>query len=194
MKPRLFCFGDSFVDYNIPTYHWTYYISKHYKLYKFASAGADNNSIIFQLGYLPEYEDGDRILIYWSDPARIPARFYSNNNIIRRLDILTVDEFDRWLKGERNNEIKFFRKLKTLLKEYHPIFVTWNETFHKGTEDFVSLIQVSSNWQEGVGSKDKEQDNHPGPKGSYEAYKRIHTLLGVNEPFVDFKIEDKNIL
>jgi hypothetical protein len=191
MKPRLFCFGDSFVDYDIPKYHWTYYMSHHYELIKLGVCGADNNSIIFQLGDLPNYEEGDRIIIYWSDPSRIPTRFYANGNIINRLDILKIDEFDRWLNGERDNEIKFFKKLQILLKEYNPIFVTWNETFHKGTEDFVSLIQVSTNWQEGTG---EQRDDHPGPKGSYDVYKKLHTLLGVNEPFVDFKIEDKELI
>jgi hypothetical protein len=191
MKPRLFCFGDSFVDYDIPKYLWTYYISSHYEVYKLGVAGADNNSIIFQLGDLPEYKEGDRLLIYWSHPARIPTRFYANGNIINRLDLLKIDELDRWFNGERANEIKFFRRLKTLLKDYQPVFVTWNTEFHTGTEDFVNLIQVSSNSEEGTGI---QRDEHPGPRGSHDAYKIIHGLLGVNEPFVDFKIEDKDLI
>jgi hypothetical protein len=191
MKSRLFCFGDSFVDYDIPKYHWTYYLSQHYEFYKFGVRGSDNNSILFQLGDLPEFEDGDRVLIVFTEPGRIPTRFYANGNLINKLACLKVDEHYRWLNGERDNEIKFFKKLQNLLKHYNPIFVTWNETFFKGTEDFVSLIQVSSNWQEGAGEK---RDDHPGPKGCYDMYKKIHTLLGVDEPFVDFKIEDKVLI
>jgi hypothetical protein len=191
VKHRLFCFGDSFVDYDIPKYHWTYYMSHHYELIKLGVRGADNNSIIFQLGDLPEYKDGDRLLVYWSDPARIPTRFYANGNIINRLDILKIDEFDRWLNGERDNEIKFFKKLLSFLKEYHPIFVTWSEYFHKCTPDFVSLIQVSTIWQEGIG---KKRDDHPGPRGSYDMYKKLHTLLNVEEPFVNFKSDNKYII
>jgi hypothetical protein len=193
MKPRLFCFGDSFSGvWNIPKFDWTSYISHHYEIYKFGVCGADNNSIIFQLGDLPEFQTEDRILIVFTEPSRIPMRFYFNGNLVNKLACLTVDEYERWLNGERNNEIKFFKKLKILLKEYNPIFVTWNETFHKGTEDFVSLIQVSSNWQEGTAGE--ERDYHPGPKGSYDMYKKIHTLLDVNEPFINFKIEDKDLI
>ena len=191
MKPRLFCFGDSFVDYHLPKYHWTYYMSYHYELIKLGVRGADNNSIIFQLGDLPEFQSGDRVLIVFTEPGRIPTRFYANGNIINRLDILKIDEFDRWLNGERDNEIKFFKKLLSFLKENHPVFVTWSEYFYNCTEDFVSLIQVSSNWQEGIGGK---RDDHPGPKGSYDMYKKLHKLLGVNEPFVDFKIENKELI
>jgi len=122
MKPRLFCFGDSFVDFDIPKYHWTYYLSHHYEFYKFAVRGSDNNSIIFQLGDLPEFEDGDRVLIMFTEPGRIPTRFYANGNLINKLD------------------------------------------------------------------------DHPGPKGCYDMYKIIHKLLNVNEPFVDFKIEDKDLI
>lgn len=191
MKLRLFCFGDSFVDYDIPKYHWTYYMAQHYELIKLGVRGADNNSIIFQLGDLPDFEVGDRVLIVFTDPGRVPTRFYANGNLINRLDLLKIDEYYRWINGERDNEIKFFKKLQFFLKEYIPVFVTWSEYFHRYTSDFVSLIQVSTNWQEGTGEK---RDDHPGPKGSYEMYKKIHTLLNVNEPFVDFKIEDKDLI
>jgi len=73
-----------------------------------------------------------------------------------------------------------------------------NQEFKKHTDSGVeypnrykTLIQVSSNWQEGAGEK---RDDHPGPKGCYDMYKIIHKLLGVEEPFVDFKIEDKELI
>ena len=60
------------------------------------------------------------------------------------------------------------------------------EDFHKSTSDFVSLIQVTSNWEEGVGEK---EDFHPGPNGCYTIYKKLHELLKVYEPIVDFEID-----
>lgn len=191
MKPRLFCFGDSFVDWDIPTYHWTYYLSNHYKVHKFGKCGADNYSILFQMAFLPKFEAGDRILIVFSDPGRIPTRFYANDKLINRLDLLKYDESERWVNGERDIEIKFLKNLQLWLQNYNPIFVTWSEYFYKPTSDFVSLIQVTSNWEEGTG---KKEDFHPGPKGCYDMYKKLHSLLNISEPFVDFKIEDKNLL
>ena len=70
-KPRLFICGDSFVDWDIPTYHWTDYLKEHYDVIILGERGSDNISIIFQLGDLPQYKDGDRIIMYWSDPSRI---------------------------------------------------------------------------------------------------------------------------
>ena len=78
MKSRLFCFGDSFVDWPIPTYHWTSYLSNHYDVYKFGVRGADNVSILFQLGNLPEYKKGDRIIMVFTEPGRLPRRFYGD--------------------------------------------------------------------------------------------------------------------
>lgn len=209
MKPRLFCFGDSFVEWDIPKYHWTYYLSNHYEVYKFGKRGADNNSIIFQLGNLPEMVIGDRIVILFTEPGRLPHRYYGerkeqfkfnrylnlnffkDSKFAQKLVSLKYDESERWLNGKRDVEIKFLKKLKIWLKEYHPVFVTWNECFHKPTSDFVSLIQVTSNWEEGVGEK---EDFHPGPKGCYDMYKKIHTLLNVSEPFVNFKTESKPLI
>ena len=62
-KPRLFICGDSFVDWDIPTYHWTDYLKEHYDVIILGERGSDNISIIFQLGDLPQYKDGDRIIM-----------------------------------------------------------------------------------------------------------------------------------
>jgi hypothetical protein len=73
---RLFCFGDSFIDWYVPKYHWTYYLSKHYEVIKHGKAGADNHSILFQMGRLPEFIEGDRIIIVFTEPGRLPRRYY----------------------------------------------------------------------------------------------------------------------
>lgn len=209
MKPRLFCFGDSFVDWNVPTYHWTYYLSKHYEVHKFGKLGADNYSILFQLGNLPEYKEGDRVVIVFTEPGRLPRRFYGkrkdrfdstpymtpkfyeDTNFAEKLHMLKYDEGERWVSGERNMEVKFLKKFKKWIDEYDPVFVTWSKYFHKPVSNFVSLIQVTSNWEEGIGD---ERDFHPGPMGCYDMYKKIYTLLNIKEPITEFKSEPEKIL
>lgn len=206
MKPRLFCFGDSFVDWHIPKYHWTYYLSKHYEVYKHGKLGADNYSIIFQLGNLDEYREGDRIVIVFTDPGRLPRRYYGERHVTflgnpykapnffkdkhlaKKLDDLRLIEGNNWINGVRENDIKFIKNLQKWLNLYNPVFITWSEQFHNSTSDFVSLIKVTSNWEERVG---EEIDFHPGPKGCYDMYKKIHELLKIKEPIVDFEVEIK---
>jgi len=211
MKPRLFCLGDSFVDWHTPKFHWTYYLEKHYELYKYGKYGADNYTIISQLGILSDYKEGDRILIIFTDPGRLPRRFYGerkesfindpyttpnsykDNKFAQKLNILRVDEEDRWTNGNRENEVKFLRNLKKWLLIYDPVFITWSEQFYKPTSDFVNFIKVTSNCEEGVG---EIIDFHPGPKGCYDMYKEIHNYLNIKESIVDFEneiIENKMI-
>ena len=211
MKPRLFCFGDSFVDWHLPKFHWTHYLENHYEVIKFGKLGADNYSILFQLGNLGDYIEGDRIVIYFTDAGRLPRRYYGERHstfidnpykspnffkdklLARKLDELRLVEGDNWVNGIRQNDINFIKNLKKWLSLYKPVFVTWSEQFYLGTSDFVTLIQTTSNWDEGVG---EEIDFHPGPVGCYDVYKKLHDLLEVNEPIVDFKTDtrEKKIL
>ena len=209
MKSRLFCFGDSFVDWDIPVYHWTTYLSNHYDVYKFGMRGADNVSILFQLGNLPEHKKGDRIIMVFTEPGRLPRRFYGdrkerfmktpymspnfykNREFAENLHTLKYIETLRWSDGQRDIEVSFFKKLKEWLKVYNPVFVTWNENFIERTSEFVTLIQVSSNYEEGTGD---DKDFHPGIKGCYEFYSKLHSLLEINEPLVDFVNEQKNLI
>lgn len=205
MKPRLFCLGDSFVDWPIPKYHWTYYLSNHYEVIKLGKFGADNYSIIFQLGLLDDYIEGDRIVIMFTDAGRLPRRyygerkeqylnipyksprFYKDSKFAEKLDYTRSVEGDNWVNGVRENEIKFLKKLQTWLDKYKPIYLTWSEKFHQSTADFVTLIQVTSNADEKVG---EEYDFHPGPIGCYELYKTTHSLLEIKQPLIEFKPED----
>ena len=202
---RLFCLGDSFVDWPIPQYHWTYYLSKHFEITKFGKAGADNYSILYQLGKLPEYKEGDRIIIVFTASGRIIRRyygdrhdkflnhpyraaiFYKDHNFAKKLDNLAQIEADKWESGQRQVEIDFLKKLKKWLLPYNPVFVTWSDSFHTQTSDFVTLIKSTSNWEEKSG---EEADFHPGPMGCYHWYNQLHSLLDIKEPIVDLEIED----
>lgn len=199
MKPNLYICGDSFVDWDLPEIHWTDYLSNHYNVIKLGRFGSDNNSIIFQTGRIGDYKKGDRILIVFSMPGRLPERYYGervshinnkwlnwewfkNKSFAKQLMDLRLREVENWLDGKRNDEILFLKKIKKFFKEYNPIFVTWNDDFYKMTSDFVELIKVSSLSEEGGDINDW----HPGWKGCYDFYKRIYELLQCNEPIVEF--------
>jgi hypothetical protein len=197
-KSRLFICGDSFVDWDIPTYHWTDYLKEHYDVTILGERGSDNISIIFQLGNLPQYKDGDRIIMYWSHPSRIQKLYKGKQNPLKNgrwwdyshvlekdriptLEKMKVDRTIGWEKNGLDNEIKFIKKLKELLFNYSPIFVTWNNSFYHHTKSFTDLIQVST-LQDESGDGEAIGDWHPGKKGCYDIYKILLNKLGDETP------------
>ena len=199
MKSNLYVCGDSFVDWDLPEVHWTDYLSNHYNIIKLGVYGSDNHSILYQTGLIPNYMEGDRIVIVFTAPGRFPRRYfgerethhdvkyisweyYKNKEFAKKLMELRVLETERWLNGDRDSEIMFLKKVKLFYKDFNPIFVTWNEDFYNMTSDFVELIKVTSISDEG-GDKN---DWHPGWKGCYEFYKKLHQLLDIKEGIVDY--------
>jgi hypothetical protein len=198
-KPRLFICGDSFVDWDIPTYHWTDYLEEHYDVIRLAIRGCDNIGIILQVGNIPEYKDGDRIIIYWSDPSRIQnlyrgktkpkkkGRWWYYGDLLEKdriptLEKIKVDRAVGWEKNGLGDEVKFMKKLKELLINYSPIFVTWNTLFHKQSAEFSELIQVSTLDDENESNGETKGDWHPGTKGCYDIYKILLNRLGDETP------------
>jgi hypothetical protein len=197
-KPRVFICGDSFVEWDIPTIHWTDYLKEHYDVIILGERGSDNISILFQLGNLPEYKDGDRIIVYWSDPSRIQqlykgkqkpklnGRWWDYSHLFEKDRIPTLEKMkvDRTLGWERNGlgyEIKFIKKVKHLLFQYEPIYVTWNKFFYHNTKAFVDLIEVSTLDDES-GDGETLGDWHPGKQGCYDIYKILLNKLGNHIP------------
>jgi hypothetical protein len=207
MKPSIYICGDSFVDWDMPEAHWTNYLSNHYNVIKLGKFGADNHSILYQTGLIPKYEYGDRLVIVFSAPGRFPRRFfgerethhhikyfnwewYKDKQFAKKLLEVRLSETSHWLNGERNNEILFLKKLKELYNDFSPVFVTWNEDFHKMTSDFVELIQVTSIADEGG----DPMDWHPGWEGCYEFYKKMHTFLDIKDDLVAFQSKTNKII
>lgn len=206
-KSRLFICGDSWVDWIRPhkELHWTSLLKNHYEVHKLGVMNMDNTSIIQQLGQIPPYQEGDRVIIVFTEPQRINRRYYIKD--LKKLnswldyplktwaypDEYTIDrelmETKLWDKGMRGDEIKFYQKMKELLGDYKPVFVTWSFHFHKLTKDFVDLIQVSSVTDEGIA----KEDGHPGIIGSYDFYQQVLFKLDPNIKKIDFK-GDKQII
>lgn len=209
MKSRLFILGDSFVDWFAPKNHWTVYLQEHYEVFKFGQYGADNYTILSQLGQVPDFIEGDRLIIVFSEPGRLPRRYYGerkkkwipspyiapyyykDSTFAKKLHVVKYDESERWANGERQPEVDYLRKLKKLLGMYKPVFVTWHWHFHQPCKDFVEHIEATSIYDEGLGDV---KDFHPGSKGCYEWYKKIHSLLGVEDELCQFIEESKDII
>jgi hypothetical protein len=207
MKSNIYICGDSFVDWDLPEIHWTDYLSNHYNIVKLGKFGSDNHSIIYQTGLIPEYNIGDRLLIVFTAPGRFPRRYfgerdtnqnnkyiswewYQNKTFAKELMNLRVKETENWHNGDRDDEILFIKKLKYFYKNYEPIFVTWNDDFYEKTREFVELIKVTSIADEGGDMIDW----HPGWVGCYNFYEKIHTLLKIKEPVVDFQNKINNLI
>lgn len=200
-KPRLFICGDSWTDYEYPKIHqrWTYYLTNHYEVHLLGKSDMDNISIMYQIGEVPNYEEGDRIIVFFTSPSRIFRKYFITETHTKKnwLQLKRYTEWENtlpdyfydikviqhllWENNMRNDEINFYRKLNELLKNYQPIFVTWSDSFYRKTNDFTHFIDVSL-----IKDETNMNDNHPGILGNYEIYEMMMKLLDNKENLVEF--------
>ena len=192
-KPRLFICGDSWTQYDYyPSFQrWPSYLETHYQVYNFGMVNMDNISIIYQLGNLPKFKKGDRLIIVFTEPSRVHRKYFVKNFEEHKHSWIKMDSYDTWNNtpdyfnkikvnqslmwdcGFRNDEISFYINLKKLLNKYNPVFTTWSDSFYKKTKDFVELLDVSTIADEGG-----IDDSHPGILGNYQIYCKIMRFLG----------------
>ena len=108
----------------------------------------------------------------------------------KKLLELRVKETEYWHNGDRDSEILFIKKLKYFYKKYEPIFVTWNDDFYEKTKEFVELIKVTSIADEGG----DPIDWHPGSKGCYDFYLKLHEFLNIDELVVEFENKKNKLI
>ncbi len=204
---NLYICGDSFVDWDHPEVHWIDYLKNHYNVIKLGKFGSDNHSILYQIGNVPDYSEGDRLVVVFTAPGRFPRRYfgerkinkeikyinwewYENQQFAKELMNLRVRETESWLSGERESEILMLKKIKAFMSSHRPVFATWSEDFYKKTSDFVDLIKVTSIADEGG----DPNDWHPGWEGCYQFYLKMHSLLSIDEPIVERSLKINKIL
>lgn len=207
---RLFIIGDSFTRWHKPYHHWVRYLTNHYEVHPYGKAGLTNDQIIHRLCRLPEYKPGDRLLMYFTEPGRLPLEFYGEINKTQRgvritdfknktqyytvMDI-SLNHSDRWVNNEREDEVNYIKLIKDqLYKQYDPLFLTWSTHFQEPLKDYVDLLEVSSLHDEGIVlDRITDIDNHPGPNGCYTIYKHIHEKLGVKDPLIEQQEEPSTV-
>ena len=234
MKPRLFIFGDSwctpyfdwysdFTNKNttpgwyMPIAHYvkklgytplnfTKYLTHHYEVVNHSCGGQSNESIFYQLGKLPDYTQGDRLLICFTHPVRARITFKSewipeDYHRRREVDItpgylpkykksslrqMMIDRQESWESGHRDDEKEFIRILKKFLFKYEPVFFTWSTDFDKN-----DVLFFKHNNLRIVDEFPKYNDHHLGAKGNYLLY--LQTLEWLKADFKSTKFFDGDI-
>ena len=154
-KPRLFFFGDSFVQWHAPSPgHWTERFSDEYYVHRLGSSGASNDAIAGQIGVLPPFQKGDRIVVSLTEPSRLSKWMYCDyymdyldNRVsliegnydkkdfisalyevrIRKDELTSSSRREHYLRY-LDNPIQTFNLLGFLhscLSHYKPVYVTW---------------------------------------------------------------------
>jgi hypothetical protein len=212
-QSRLFITGDSWTRWYRPYHHWVRYLKNHYEVFNYGKAGLNNYEIITTLHNLPPYKSGDRLVIFFTHCSRVPLSYYGdyvpgtidkpfsrshfkNKKLFTIMEEIRDQETERWISGERSNEVNFIKYLKdTLYKQYDPIFLTWSEVTSEPLGGYVDYMDVSTNYEEGLVIKNSnEVDLHPGPRGCYDIYKHLYNKLPIKDSLIDFKEEPKTVI
>jgi hypothetical protein len=217
MKARLFILGDSFTFnlFNIEklskwhfvwsTYiekhnqlygqtplHWSEYLENEFEVHNFSCPGQSNESIVYQLGNLPEFQHGDRLIIVFSDLGRFrrtsstetsvprPADYLINYPYDEQTDVIEQIINERFISLDtknRDDEKRFYAWLKRQLHEYKPVFMhwpEWNEEYRKF--GIINQMHHKSMWQE---TGEQVEDLHPGTYSNFLIYQQVCELLEI---------------
>ncbi len=218
MKPRLFVFGDSWsLDYFKEPYlnskevkryskfynefgHWTNHMEKFFQVQNFSEGASSIENIIYQLGNLPDFEDGDRIVIIFGSPGRFiwieneeDIRYSLGKKNSRILETQYIERTNYWLnKSKDNNQKKFINKLNILLKKYKPIITTWSEDFSNAFDFVNHLYDVENLSHMEDESEGQCKDKHLGISGNYELFKYFAKELDIDIEDYNFKFNKYN--
>lgn len=189
--------------------HWIDHMEYFYEVYSYAIGGASNEQIIYQIGNLPEYKNGDRIIIIFAPPERFtwicdntiktltPNGYLYNNNFtddfIKIIENQYVNRYDVWMDAHQTNEQKFLSLLPTFLEKYKPILTSW----YKETSEKVKCIEYinrngwKSIYEDTLG---KCNDHHLGVGGNYELFKFFADKLNLDIKNYTYEIKEFNKL
>lgn len=171
------------------------YLKNHYEVVNLSCGGQSNESIIYQLGLLDDFREGDRLFIILSHACRIrinvvPQWKVENKFRRREIDIspsylprydkstlsqMINDREDSWHSGDRDDEITFYENLKNILNKYKPVIFSWSKDF----------IETKINYFDFYGYRIVDEypnlpDYHLGCYGNYLFYTKVLNWLQPN--------------
>ncbi len=236
MKNRLFVFGDSWaINYfsktndlvdckpffntkEVESYvshynyfgHWIDHMKNFYDVYSYAMGGVSNEQIIYQLGNLPEYHEGDRMIIMFTGVERyvwIHNKFKYTFCLGSLMPDKIIDEkyvdyfkkqyverYEYWMDDSiSNDEKKFLNMFPKLFKQYQPIVVTWRPELAQKV-DSIELIRVDKLNLTSIEEETKGvyKDRHLGVRGNYELFKFLCEKLKLDISNYMFKVINFN--
>ena len=203
MKPKLYICGDSWTDWPLPPSpsHWIDYLEDDFEVIRLGLRGCSNYDIFSQIGNIPSYAEGDRVIVVWTSPSRVRNLTESlpvdsnkkNLKWFQRIAFPTIDfnpirirRLELWNDLENSyfeGEVNFIQKIKVnMLKEFNPLFYTWDEEFWNRTSSFVSLFRDIETLHDALPDKITLDDLHPSANGCYSIYKTVHSDLNLITP------------
>lgn len=196
---RLFIIGSSSVIWPYPKMnHWVDLLKQHYDVTVFGKLGLSNIDIIQQIGLLPSFKEGDRLVVVLVSP-RLPLFVWgefdkpmmdSFDNLYKIISdkdrIPTIKKLYKEIDKEKLSiEYSFLKKQKELLKKYNPIFTTTHWDWADDL-DFIEYEKFTSFDTETNGNL---KDNHLGIDGNKDFYR---FLLNRLDSSVVPQYEEKN--
>ena len=180
---------------------FTSYLENHFKIVNLSCGGQSNESILYQLGSIDDFQKGDRIFIILSHACRfrinvVPQWVPDNYFRRREVDIspsylprynkgtlkqMLIDREDSWHSGDRNDELGFYENLYKLLDKYKPVIYSWSEDFIKTKIKFFDYYGYRI-----VDEYPEYPDYHLGCYGNYLFYSMILNWLLPNTKPVDY--------
>ena len=242
MKNRLFVFGDSwcfnyftkkpnefypgtkpffglssvekYVKYYDNFGHWLDYMETFFEVISYGLGGVSNEQIIWQLSNLPEYVEGDRIIIIFTGSerytwthgnrrytfasgSRLPEMVFDKkclNLFVQQY----VEKYEYWMSDmDYHFEKKFINIFPSFFKKYDPLCVTWRGEVAEKIDSIELLdfnnYNFSSITEESAGAF---VDGHLGALGNFDLFKYFakKLKLDIDESYYNIKKFKKNLL
>ncbi len=174
---------------------FTTYLKEHYDVVNLSCGGQSNESILYQLGAIDKFKEGDRIFIILSHACRFRINVipqWKPDNYFRRREIdispsylpryeqktleqILTDREDSWHSGDRNDELSFYENLNNLLDKYKPVVYSWSKDFINTKINFFDFYGYRI-----VDEHPEYPDYHLGCYGNYLFYTMVLNWLTPN--------------
>ena len=189
---------ESYVSYYDYFGHWIDHMKNFFDVYSYAMGGVSNEQIIYQVGNLPSYQEGDRIIIIFTGVERyvwvhdkfkytfcvgsLMTEKIINHNCLNYFEKQYSERYEYWMDDTIvNDEKKFLNLFPKLLFQYNPIIVTWRHELATKVNSIELLrfdeINLTSIEQE---TKGVYTDKHLGVNGNYELFKHFAKKLNLD--------------
>jgi hypothetical protein len=205
---------ESYVNYYDNFGHWLDYMETFFEVISYGLGGVSNEQIIWQLSNLPEYVEGDRIIIIFTGAerymwthgdrrytfasgSRLPEMVLEKKylNLFRQQ---YVEKYEYWMSNmDYHFEKKFINIFPSFFKKYEPICVTWRGEVAEKIDSIELLdfdnYNFSSITEESGGTY---IDGHLGALGNFDLFKYFarKLKLDINESYYNVKKFKKNFL